>query len=80
MDFAEAGGLCLNRGSPTLDPKGHLVGLAFDGNYEGIASDWLFDPVMARTIHCDIRYVLYYLDAVANADALVTELGVTPSL
>ena len=35
---------------------------------------------MARTIHCDIRYVLYYLDAVANADALVTELGVTPSL
>lgn len=69
-----------NSGSPTLDAKGHLVGLAFDGNYEGIASDWLFDPVMARTIHCDIRYVLYYLDAVANADALVTELGVTPSL
>jgi hypothetical protein len=69
-----------NSGSPTLDAKGHLVGLAFDGNYEGIASDWLFDPVMARTIHCDIRYVLYYLDAVANADALVTELGVTPGL
>jgi hypothetical protein len=69
-----------NSGSPTLDAKGHLVGLAFDGNYEGIASDWLFDPVMARTIHVDVRYVLYYLDAVANADALLTELGVTPAL
>ncbi len=69
-----------NSGSPTVDAKGRLVGLAFDGNYEGIASDWLFDPRYARTIHCDIRYVLYYLDAVANADALLTELGQTPSL
>lgn len=68
-----------NSGSPTLDAQGRLVGLAFDGNYEGIASDWLFDPVSARSIHCDIRYVLYYLDAVANADALLTELGVTPT-
>jgi hypothetical protein len=68
-----------NSGSPTIDDKGQLVGLAFDGNYEGIASDWLFDPKMARTIHVDVRYVLYYLDAVTNADALLTELGVTPT-
>ena len=39
----------------------------------------MFDPVQARTIHVDIRYVLYYLDAVTNADALLTELGVTPT-
>lgn len=68
-----------NSGSPTLDAEGRLVGLAFDGNYEGIASDWMFDPVHARTIHVDIRYVLYYLDAVTNADALLTELGVAPT-
>lgn len=68
-----------NSGSPTIDAKGGLVGLAFDGNYEGIASDWLFDAKNARTIHVDVRYVLYYLDAVANADALLTELGVTPA-
>ena len=68
-----------NSGSPTLDAEGRLVGLAFDGNYEGIASDWMFDAEKARTIHVDIRYVLFYLDAVTNADALLTELGVTPS-
>lgn len=68
-----------NSGSPTLDAQGRLVGLAFDGNYEGIASDWMFDAEHARTIHVDVRYVLYYLDAVTNADALLTELGVTPT-
>ncbi|MDP2310897.1 MAG: S46 family peptidase [Pseudomonadota bacterium] len=68
-----------NSGSPTIDAKGALVGLAFDGNYEGIASDWLFDAKNARTIHVDVRYVLYYLDAVANADALLKELGVSPT-
>lgn len=69
-----------NSGSPTLDAAGDLVGLAFDGNYEGIASDWVFDRKVARTIHVDARYILWYLDAVAQADALVTELGQTPSL
>jgi hypothetical protein len=68
-----------NSGSPTVDAQGRLVGLAFDGNYEGIASDWMFDAVRARTIHVDVHYVLYYLDAVANADALLTELGVKPT-
>lgn len=69
-----------NSGSPTLDADGRLVGLAFDGNYEGIASDWVFDAPRTRTIHVDIRYLLYYLDAVAGADALLAELGVTPAL
>ncbi len=69
-----------NSGSPTLNAAGELVGLAFDGNYEGIASDWVFDTKVARTIHVDARYVLWYLDAVAQADGLVTELGQTPSL
>jgi hypothetical protein len=67
-----------NSGSPTLNARGEWVGLAFDGNYEGIASDWFFDPEVARTIHVDVRYVLWYLDVVAKADALVRELGRTP--
>ncbi len=68
-----------NSGSPTLDAKGRLVGLAFDGNYESIASDWVFEDAVTRSIHVDVRYVLYYLDAVTNADALLTELGITPT-
>jgi hypothetical protein len=67
-----------NSGSPTLNARGEWVGLAFDGNYEGIASDWFFDAQVARTIHVDVRYVLWYLDVVAKADALVSELGRTP--
>lgn len=69
-----------NSGSPTLDAKGRLCGLIFDGNYEGIASDYLFEAEQARSIHVDIRYILFYLDAVAQADALLQEIGVQPSL
>lgn len=69
-----------NSGSPTLDAKGRLVGLAFDSNYEGVAADYLFDSTLARSIHVDIRYVLFYLDAVAQADGLLRELGHEPVL
>jgi hypothetical protein len=68
-----------NSGSPTLDARGRLVGLAFDTNYEGVASDWVVDAPVTRAIHVDIRYVLWYLDTVAQAPALVRELGMEPS-
>jgi hypothetical protein len=63
-----------NSGSATIDENGQLVGLAFDGNYEAMASDWVFTPI-SRSIHVDIRYVLWVLDAVSGADALLAELG-----
>jgi hypothetical protein len=69
-----------NSGSATLDENGNLVGLAFDGNYEAMASDWVFTPSISRSIHVDIRYVLWVLDAVAGADTLLQELGQTPSI
>lgn len=69
-----------NSGSPTLNAKGELVGLAFDGNYEAMASDWLFMPAITRSIHVDIRYVLWMMDAVDGADELLKEMGVTPSI
>jgi hypothetical protein len=65
-----------NSGSPTLNGKGELVGLVFDGNYESVASDWLFMPPITRSIHVDIRYVLWLLDAVDGAHHLLVELGV----
>jgi hypothetical protein len=67
-----------NSGSPTLNSRGELVGLAFDGNYEAMSSDWRFMPELSRSIHVDLRYVLWIMDAVDNADWLLEELGVRP--
>lgn len=64
-----------NSGSATLNAKGELVGLAFDGTYESVASDWVFSPT-TRSIHVDLRYALFMLSEVEHADALLTELGV----
>ena len=64
-----------NSGSATLNAKGELVGLAFDGTYESVASDWVFSKT-TRSIHVDLRYVLFLLEEVDNARALLTELGV----
>jgi hypothetical protein len=69
-----------NSGSATLDKEGKLVGLAFDGNYEAMASDWIFMPAITRSIQVDIRYVLWVMDAVDGADHLITEMGLTPAI
>jgi hypothetical protein len=69
-----------NSGSPTLNAKGELTGLAFDGNYEAMASDWLFMPKITRTIHVDIRYIQWVLDAVDGADHVLKEMGGKPSV
>jgi len=65
-----------NSGSPTLNAKGELVGLLFDGNYESIDADFLFNPAMTRSIHVDIVYALWVMDAVDGAHELMRELGV----
>jgi S1-C subfamily serine protease len=66
-----------NSGSATLNGRGELTGLAFDGTYESVASDWLVLPD-ARSIYVDIRYVLFLLDEIEHATLLLAELGVTP--
>lgn len=69
-----------NSGSPVLNGKGELVGLAFDGNKEGLASEVVFNPKTTRTIQCDARYMLWVMDAVDNADHLLVEMGIKPSI
>ncbi len=69
-----------NSGSATINARGELVGLAFDGNYEAIASDWVFIPALTRSIHVDFRYAMWVMDAVDGADHLLQEMGVEPSL
>ena len=68
-----------NSGSPTFNAKGEVVGLGFDGTYEGVASDWLFLPDTTRAIHVDSRYILWVMDAVSGAGDLLRELGRTPT-
>jgi len=64
-----------NSGSPTLNAKGELIGLLFDGNYESMASDYLVDPKVTRSIHVDIIYTLWVMDAVDGAHNLLEEMG-----
>ncbi|MET0791562.1 MAG: S46 family peptidase [Polyangiaceae bacterium] len=66
-----------NSGSATLNARGELVGLVFDGTYESVTSDWAFKP-NTRSIHVDLRYILFLLDSVDHASNLLTELGVSP--
>ena len=64
-----------NSGSPVLDANGKLVGLAFDGNWESVSSNWVFDPVMTRMIAVDSRYMQWIMQEVAPAPALLKELN-----
>lgn len=62
-------------GSATLNAKGEWIGLVFDSNWEGVSSGTLYDPVQTRSIHVDVRYILWYLGHVAHADRVLMELG-----
>ncbi|HEY1551694.1 MAG TPA: S46 family peptidase [Kofleriaceae bacterium] len=67
-----------NSGSPTLNARGELVGLAFDGNHEGLASDVVFNGATTRTIHVDARYMIWNMDVVDGAWRLIREMGLEP--
>ncbi len=68
-----------NSGSPTLNAKGELVGLLFDGTYESVASNFLFDPVTTRSIHVDARYMLWNMADVDGATNLLEEMSIKPA-
>jgi hypothetical protein len=63
-----------NSGSPVLNGKGELIGIAFDGNIEAMAGDVIFDPKLQRTINVDIRYVLWVIENFSGAKHIVDEM------
>ncbi len=65
-----------NSGSPVLDDEGRLVGINFDRNWEGTISDYEYDPAVCRNISLDIRYVLFVIDKIAEADNIMKELHI----
>ena len=68
-----------NSGSPIMNGKGELIGLAFDGNWEAMSGDVNFEPKLQRTINVDIRYVLFIIDKYAGATNLIKELDIRKS-
>ena len=65
-----------NSGSPVLDADGCLIGLAFDGNWESMSSDVMFEPDLQRCICVDIRYVLFLMDKLGGAGHLLSEMNI----
>jgi len=65
-----------NSGSPVLNGKGELIGLAFDGNIEAMAGDVIFDDELQRAINVDVRYILFIIDKYAGAKHLVDEMTI----
>ena len=65
-----------NSGSPIMNSRGELIGLAFDGNWESMSSDVMFEPDLQRCINVDIRYVLFIVDKFGGAGYLVDEMTI----
>jgi hypothetical protein len=74
-DLDSTGG---NSGSATLNARGELVGLLFDGTIESVNSDWDFDPRTTRTIHVDTRYMLWVMQYIDDAQHLINEMVIVP--
>lgn len=65
-----------NSGSPVMDGRGNLVGLAFDGNWESMSGDIIFEPDLQRCICVDIRYVLFIIDKFGGCSRLIDEMNI----
>jgi hypothetical protein len=63
-----------NSGSPVMNAKGELIGIAFDGNIESLSSDLRFNPALQRCINVDIRYVLFLIDTFGGSSYVLDEI------
>lgn len=65
-----------NSGSAMFNARGELLGLAFDGNWEAMSSDILYEPKTQRTIGVDVRYMLFVMEKYGKAEHLIRELKI----
>ena len=66
-----------NSGSPVMNGSGELIGTAFDGNWESMSSDIIFEPSLQRCINVDIRYTLFIMDKFGGAGYLLNEMKIS---
>lgn len=66
-----------NSGSPVMNAKGEIIGVAFDGNYEAMIGDWQYDFDLQRTISVDIRYCLFITEKFGKAGFILEEMGIS---
>lgn len=77
IDFLSNNDICGgNSGSPVLNGKGEMIGIAFDGNWESLASNIIFESDKNRTISVDMRYVLFIIDKFAKNSHIMNELTI----
>lgn len=65
-----------NSGSPVINGKGELIGIAFDGNWEAMSGDLAFENELQKCINVDIRFVLWIIDKMAGAQNLIDEMTI----
>ena len=65
-----------NSGSPVMNANGELIGIAFDGNWEAMSGDIIYEPSLQRCICVDIRYVLFMIEQYAGATHLINEMTI----
>ncbi len=65
-----------NSGSPVLNSRGEIIGLNFDGTWESMSGDIIYEPEYQRSICVDIRYILLIIDKFAGAEHLVKEMNI----
>ncbi len=65
-----------NSGSPIMNARGEVIGAAFDGNYESISADYIFDEDLTRCISVDSRYILFVVDRFSGAKKLLDEMTI----
>ena len=63
-----------NSGSPVVNANGELIGINFDRCWQGTMSDINYNPEICRNISVDIRYVVFLIDKLGNAQNIIKEL------
>ncbi len=65
-----------NSGSPIMNANGELIGIAFDGNWDWLCSNFIYSKELQRTINVDIRYVLWVIEKFAGSYHIMNELTI----
>jgi hypothetical protein len=64
-----------NSGSPTINTKGEVIGILFDGNIESLPNRFVYTDEISRSVHVASQGIIEALRKVYKADRLLQEIG-----